>query len=106
MGFCGTPTTIFDAIAEHLIEHSTATTDDKIALLVKLIEVLEAEDWDCQSDSSYLGDPLVQAAFVSHDPEWAVYFNEAEDEEREDMDEEGHPDDNNPRAFDPEADEF
>lgn len=70
MGFCGTPTHIFDAVVNHLVEHSTATDEENRLLIKVLAEVLESEDWDCQFDSDYYDHPLVSAVFKEMHPEW------------------------------------
>lgn len=54
MGFCGTPTTIFDAIAEHLIEQDKTSSDEtKIALLVnRIVLILNTHSYKRRSSST------------------------------------------------------
>lgn len=68
MGWCSA-TQIFDDMAEFIL--STNEPDGKKrAVLGKLIDVLEENDWDCQSDSRYFDHPLVNALFREAHPRW------------------------------------
>lgn len=68
MGWCSA-TSIFDAVAEFVL--ATDRPDaEKQAVLKVLAAALENEDWDCQGDSAYMDEPIVQAVFRELDPDW------------------------------------
>lgn len=69
MGWCGSPTRVFDAVAKFVLETSE---DDakKTEVLRTLAVALEEEDWDCQFDSDYANHPLVDAIFRELHPTW------------------------------------
>jgi hypothetical protein len=66
MGWCSA-TEIFDPLVEAVLSDEPL---DKHAFIKKLIEVLEANDWDCQQDSRYFDHPAVKAAFKELHPWW------------------------------------
>lgn len=77
MGWCS-GTSIFDGIAEFVIENGI-DEQDSVNLLVRLIDALENEDWDCQQDSHYYNNPIVQKAFEALHPDWFEDKNEVAD---------------------------
>lgn len=68
MGWCSA-TTVFDAVAAFVL---TATSDEqsKVDVLTTLARALEDADWDCQRDSHYYDDPIVQRVFRELHPRW------------------------------------
>ena len=68
MGWCS-GTHIFDLMTVGIL---SAKIDDKqkVGLLVTLIDALWSEDWDCESDSRYIKEPLVMTAFKRMAPEF------------------------------------
>ena len=66
MGWCSA-TRIFDAVAEALL---TDGDIDKKRILETVIDALEDGDWDCQQDSSYWDNPLVQEIMKERHPGW------------------------------------
>lgn len=68
MGFCS-GTRVFDPMVEFILK-SSQTDDEKVEAIKVLIEALEDMDWDCQYDSDYIDDPLVDRAFVALHPDW------------------------------------
>lgn len=68
MGWCS-GTDIFDDMAGFILGIS-ATDDEKAEILTTLINSLEDQDWDCQSDSNYWDDPIVQRVFKELHPDW------------------------------------
>lgn len=68
MGWCSA-TTIFDDVAG-FVPASSQSDDDKIAVLTKPAGALEDGDWDCQQDSDYYDDPIVQRVFRALHPRW------------------------------------
>ncbi len=69
MGWCS-GTDVFDPVAKKILEMPQLKAKTKIELLKVLIEALEHKDWDCESDSAYYDNPLVQLAFEELHPEW------------------------------------
>jgi len=63
MGWCSA-TKIFDSIVYALLEEG-----DKETVIKELITVLEDNDWDCQYDSFYWDNPLIQKCFKSTSPD-------------------------------------
>ena len=61
MGWCSA-TSIFDDVAEVVIDNESIPEEKRIAVLAKLYTALRDEDWDCQSDSRYYDHPLFIAA--------------------------------------------
>ena len=84
MGWCS-GTEIFDRIAKIVIENPQM--NNRKELLVTLIDALEENDWDCQSESEYIEHPLVRSAFIEIDPDWQEYFDDI-DAEKERTEEE------------------
>lgn len=68
MGWCS-GTVIFDNVVGFVLK-SEAPAEDKKALIKVLIDALEDEDWDCQNDSDYIDDPLVDAVMRRLHPDW------------------------------------
>ena len=64
MGWCS-GTQIFDPVVGALLNG-----DSKEAIIRVLVEVLEDEDWDCQSDSAYIDDPIVAKIMKDLHPDW------------------------------------
>jgi hypothetical protein len=58
---------VFDPVAQALIE-AGASDDLKRKTLGRLIEQLQEEDWDTESDSleAFADDPAIVAAFADH----------------------------------------
>lgn len=69
MGWCSA-TDIFDSMAYHVIVESAVAEDSKYQILLTLAKSLEEDDWDCQSDSVWYDDPLVQKVFKELHPDW------------------------------------
>jgi len=61
VGWCS-GTDVFDPVAEAILNHNHLTADEKVALLVVLINALWNKDWDCQDESEHWQHPLVQRA--------------------------------------------
>jgi hypothetical protein len=68
MGWCSA-TDIFDKVAKFVIS-AEADTEFKRETLMALIGALEEGDWDCQRDSAYWGDPLIESVFREMHPRW------------------------------------
>jgi hypothetical protein len=66
MGWCS-GTRIFDAVCEGLLSDEPKS---KKELLTELIAALEADDWDCQQDSAFWDNPLVQEVMRELHPRW------------------------------------
>jgi hypothetical protein len=60
-------TVIFDRIAEVVLSDRPI---DKRAVLKTAIEALEDGDWDCQQDSVYWNNPIVQEIMREKHPRW------------------------------------
>lgn len=68
MGWCSA-TDIFDPVAAFVL--STDRPDaEKRAVLEILIGALEEGDWDCQQDSAYYDNPIVQQIMRDTHPRW------------------------------------
>lgn len=68
MGWCsGTP--IFDSVASYVIS-SDLTELRKFEVLRTLADAMEDEDWDCQSDSQYWDNEIVQRVMLALHPDW------------------------------------
>jgi len=65
MGWCSA-TDIFDSVVGALLEDDKV---DKETTIKELINALEDGDWDCQQDSVYWNEPLVQKCFKLTSPE-------------------------------------
>lgn len=59
MGWCS-GTEIFDAVVDHMMEEGHCLDRE---VLVVLVDALEGQDWDCQSDSKYWSNPYIQTVF-------------------------------------------
>ena len=66
MGWCS-GTRIFDAVCEGLLAEQPK---DKKEALRELIVALEDGDWDCQSESKFWDNPLVQEVMRELHPRW------------------------------------
>jgi len=66
MGWCS-GTEVFDQIAAIVLSDKPL---DKKATLKAVIESLENSDWDCQSDSWYWDNPVVQEIMRELHPAW------------------------------------
>ncbi len=66
MGWCS-GTQVFDPICTVLLSDEPI---DKKAVLRHVIESLEDNDWDCQSDSAYYDHPLVREVMREMHPTW------------------------------------
>jgi hypothetical protein len=66
MGWCSA-TVIFDQIAKIVLSDQPI---DKKAVLKTVIKALEDGDWDCQQDSDYWDDPIVQSVMRELHPRW------------------------------------
>lgn len=66
MGWCS-GTEIFDAVCGALLSDKPKDTK---AVLKTLIEALEGQDWDCQSDSDFWNHPTVIEAMRELRPNW------------------------------------
>lgn len=71
MGWCSA-TDIFDSVVGFILERieTDEDRDEAREVIKKLAEVLEDNDWDCESDSDYWDDPLVQEIFKEIHPNW------------------------------------
>lgn len=68
MGWCS-GTVIFDDVLDYVL--NSELPEDKQAKIVKvLMDSLESEDWDCQSDSKHYEHPIVQAVIKELHPDW------------------------------------
>lgn len=68
MGWCS-GTQVFDGVLGPVLKSKMSKKDKKTVIKV-LIETLEEQDWDCQSDSAFYEDDLVEAEFRRIHPEW------------------------------------
>jgi len=68
MGFCS-GTDIFDPIVKHIL-NGNQSEDEKFITIKILVDALEDHDWDCQSDSMYFSDPIVQKVLKELHPSW------------------------------------
>jgi hypothetical protein len=68
MGWCSA-TEIFDKMAKFVLE-SEQPHDAKFNTLRELAVALENGDWDCQQDSVYWDDPIVQEVMRDLHPHW------------------------------------
>jgi hypothetical protein len=71
MGWCS-GTSIFDAVAEFVLK-TDRPDDEKSEVLFVLADAMASEDWDCEDDSAYAGEPLVKAVFIRVWPSRAKY---------------------------------
>jgi len=75
MGWCS-GTTIFDKVAGFILDCDYSEVQ-KFAVIMCLIDALEDDDWDCQDDSRYIDNPIVQRAMLELHPTW---YSETEDD--------------------------
>lgn len=68
MGWCS-GTDIFDPVAKFVI-YSDLSEQRKYDILHVLIEALENHDWDCEQDSRYWSNPIVQRVMADLNPDW------------------------------------
>lgn len=68
MGWCS-GTSIFDKVAKFVID-SNLQDYLKFDVLATLADAMEDEDWDCQSDSNYWDNELVQRVMKHLHPDW------------------------------------
>ena len=66
MGWCSA-TMIFDAVCSAVLEEGEI---DKKEIIAIVANALEDGNWDCQSDSAYYEDPIVQAVMREMHPRW------------------------------------
>lgn len=66
MGWCS-GTEIFDMMCESLLSD---TPRSKKELLTELVGILEYMDWDCQQDSIFWDNPIVQEVMRELHPGW------------------------------------
>ena len=66
MGWCS-GTYVFDAVLSALVDDKKVDVETIIKIL---IEALEDNDWDCQSDSDYWDHPIVNKIFKELHPSW------------------------------------
>lgn len=62
-------TDVFDPVVKAIL-NLNITEDEKMGVLVTLINSLQDADWDCESDSDYWKHPLVRKAFMKTNPKW------------------------------------
>lgn len=79
MGWCS-GTEIFDRMTQFILKTSMSD-EEKYEAIHALAESLEDQDWDCQSDSDYSDEPIVERVFKALHPDWDwdSDWNEAED---------------------------
>lgn len=68
MGWCS-GTDIFDQMVSFVLS-TTVSDEEKYNTIRTLARALEDSDWDCQSDSNYWDDPIVQRALKELHPDW------------------------------------
>lgn len=68
MGFCS-GTQVFDPVVKFVLD-SNQSEREKIDVIKVLIVALEDMDWDCQFDSAYIDNEIVDKAFVEVHPDW------------------------------------
>lgn len=68
MGWCS-GTDIFDRMVQIILKLEISD-DAKYETIYSIAEVLEDNDWDCQGDSDYNDEPIVQRAFKALHPDW------------------------------------
>ena len=69
MGWCS-GSYIFDAVLDGLFNKEIKTDDDKVEFIKWIISELENMDWDCQQETMYWNNELVQRAFKELHPTW------------------------------------
>ena len=70
MGWCS-GTEIFDDMCDVIFDTKEGIgINQKYELIKTLIISLENQDWDCQSDSEYYNDPIVENVFKKLHPDW------------------------------------
>jgi len=74
MGWCS-GTEIFDKVAEFVLG-SEQPEQAKYDVLYHLAGALENEDWDCQEDSRYYNDLIVQRVMRELHPNWEELFED------------------------------
>ena len=75
MGWCSA-TGIFDDICSAIFDKDGYIEIEDV--IKTLIEVLELNDWDCQTDSEFYDHPVVNKVLRALHPEW---FEKEDDEE-------------------------
>lgn len=68
MGWCS-GTEIFDTVVSDILS-STLQEHSKVNMIVNLINALQDNDWDCETDSKYYKHYVVNIAFRKVRPEW------------------------------------
>lgn len=66
MGWCSA-TIIFDNVVGAILDEEVRKNPKE--MIKNLIKELEAGDWDCQQESVYWNDPLIQECFRETSPE-------------------------------------
>lgn len=77
MGWCS-GTDVFDIICEAMLDPENKSinpdtfvvTSDTKSVLKRIIVELEEMDWDCQKESEFWEQPIVQEAFKELHPDW------------------------------------
>ena len=70
MGWCS-GTRIFDDVVGVLLDDKKKTVNKK-EVITTLVRALEDHDWDCQYDSEYIDDPMVQEVFKELHHSWTI----------------------------------
>jgi hypothetical protein len=60
---------VFDNVAGEIIAQNI-DEDSAFAVLDALIDALEDQDWDTESDSEYYNHPLIKLVFKKRHPDW------------------------------------
>lgn len=66
MGWCSA-TIIFDKVVGSLLGESKRPIEEVIE---NFIDILEENDWDCQTDSIYWDNPIIQKIMKERHPSW------------------------------------
>lgn len=70
MGFCSGTDIFDDVVSDILIV--PIEKNIKIHLITSLIESLEKHDWDCQQDSVFWANPIVQQSHLNSQINWEL----------------------------------
>jgi hypothetical protein len=69
MGWCS-GTEIFDNICSELLTADGVKQVDVPELIHVLVLILQSHDWDCEQDSEYFDNPVVQKVMKELHPHW------------------------------------
>lgn len=69
MGWCS-GTVFFDRVVGHILRNEDYSEEEIIEEIQWLTGELEEMDWDCQGDSGYADNHLVQSAWRQMHPRW------------------------------------